>query len=69
MSFKMTRTIGVLAVAVIAANVASPAAAAPGRSGKFAPASWPEETIYQPECQIVQGDGSRLSCSRSERDW
>jgi hypothetical protein len=67
-AFNMRRAIGVMAVAIIAVSVASPASAAPERLGKFAPANGPEETIYRPECRIVQADGSWLPCGRVERD-
>ncbi len=68
-AFKMTRTFRIIMAAIIAAGVASPASAASDRSGKFGPANWPEETIYRPECRIVQSDGSWLPCGLGERDW
>ena len=68
-AFKMTRTFGIMMVAIIAAGVTSAALAATDRSGKFAPANWPEETIYRPECWVIQTDGSWLVCGRAERDW
>ena len=70
-TFKMTRTFGIMmvAIAIITAAVASHASAASDRSGKFGPANWPEETIYRPECRIVQADGSWLPCGPAERDW
>jgi hypothetical protein len=68
-AFKMTRTFRIIMVAIIAAGVASPASAASDRSGKFGPANWPEETIYRPECRIVQTDGTWLPSRRAECDW
>jgi hypothetical protein len=63
-AFKMTRAIKILMVTVIVAVVALPASAASDRSSKFAPANWPEETIYRPECRIVQADGTWVGCPR-----
>jgi hypothetical protein len=68
-TFKMTRTFAIMMVAIIAAAVASPASAASDRSGKFGPANWPEETIYRPECRIVQADGTWLPCGPAEPNW
>jgi hypothetical protein len=62
-AFNITRTI---VTAAIIASATLPAAAASDRSGKFTSQSWPEETIYRPECRIVQSDGSWLPCGR---DW
>jgi hypothetical protein len=67
-TLQTTRGIGIMAVAVIV-GLASPASAASERLGKFAPASSPEETIYRPECRIVQADGSWLPSRRAECDW
>jgi hypothetical protein len=68
-AFRMTRTFGIMMVAIIAAGVVSPASAASDRSHKFVPPNWPEETIYRPECKIVRADGSLLPCIPVERDW
>jgi hypothetical protein len=68
-AFNRTRAIGVMAVAIIAVSVASLVSAAPERLGKFAPANGPEETIYRPECRIVQTDGTWLPSRRVECDW
>jgi hypothetical protein len=65
---KMTRTFGVMMAAIIA-GLAFPASAASERSGKFAPASSQEETIYRPECRIVQTNGTWLPSRRVECDW
>jgi hypothetical protein len=68
-TFETTHALGILMVVAIAAGLNSPASAAADRSGKFAPANWPEETIYRPECRIIQSDGSWLGCSPAERNW
>jgi hypothetical protein len=68
-TFKMTRTFRIMMAAILAAGVASAALAASDRSRKFVPPIWPEETIYRPECKIVQADGSWLRCVPAERDW
>jgi hypothetical protein len=67
-AFKMTCAVIVMVI-IIVAVVASPASAASDRRSKFAPANWPEETIYRPECRIVRADGTWLRCSPMERDW
>jgi hypothetical protein len=67
-AFKMTRAVEIVLATIVVAVVASPAPAASDRSSKFAPASGPEETIYRPECRIVQADGSWLPCVAG-RDW
>jgi hypothetical protein len=67
-TFEMTRTFGIMMVAIIG-GMASPASAASERSGKFAPASSQEETIYRPECRIAQTDGTWLPSRRLECDW
>jgi hypothetical protein len=68
-AFKMTRAGEIALVTIIVAVFPSPASAASEQSSKFAPANWPEETIYRPECRIVRADGTWLSCSPMERDW
>jgi hypothetical protein len=68
-SFNMARAFGIMMVAALAAGVTSPASASSDRSGKFAAPSWPEETIYRPECRTVQADGSWRPCGPAERDW
>jgi hypothetical protein len=68
-TYNMTRAIGIIMVAIVAAVVACPASAASDRSGKFTPANSPEETIYRPECRIVQADGTWLPLRRVECDW
>jgi hypothetical protein len=65
-TFIMTRTFGIMMIAIIAA---SPALAASERLGKFAPANSQEETIYRPECRIAQTDGTWLPSRRVECDW
>jgi hypothetical protein len=67
-TFNMTRAIGIMMIAV-AAGMASAASAASDRSDKFAPTQGPEETIYRPECRIVQTDGTWLPSRRVECDW
>ena len=67
-TLQMTRAIGIMMVAIIA-GMASPASAASERSGKFAPANSQEETIYRPECRIVQADGTWVPSRRVECDW
>jgi hypothetical protein len=67
--FKTTGALGIMMVALIAAALGVPASAAPGGSGEFAPANWPEETIYRPECRVLQSDGSWLPCLAVEGDW
>ena len=66
-TFDKTRTFGIMMLAIIA--TASPAPAASQRSGEFAPAGSQEETIYRPECRVVQTDGSWLPSRRVECDW
>jgi hypothetical protein len=68
-SFNMTCAIGVTAVVIITAGGAFPVSAAADRVGKFAPANSPEETIYRPECRIVQADGTWLPARSIECDW
>jgi hypothetical protein len=68
-TFKTTRGIGIVMVAIIAAGLAFPASAASERSGKLSPANAQEETVYRPECRIVQADGTWLPASRVECDW
>jgi hypothetical protein len=68
-SFHMRWAIGVTAVVIITAGGAFPTSAASDRLGKFAPANSPEETIYRPECRIVQTDGTWLPSRRAECDW
>jgi hypothetical protein len=67
-TFTTIRAIGIAMFAIMATTVASPAAAASDQSSKFAPANWPEETVYRPECRIVKADGSWLRCALVERD-
>ena len=67
-AFEITPTFGIIMVAVVA-GLAFPASAARERSGKFAPANSQEETIYLPECRIVQTDGTWLPSRRVECDW
>ena len=67
-AFEITPIFGMIMAAIIA-GLASPASAAPERSGKFAPASSQEETIYRPECRIVQTDGTWLPSRRVECEW
>jgi hypothetical protein len=67
-TLQMTRGIGMVMIAIMA-GMASPASAASERSGKFAPANSPEETIYRPECRIVQADGTWVPSRRVECDW
>jgi len=67
-TFDVTRAIRFGVVAVIAAAVACPASAASDHLGGFGPANSPEETIYRPECRIVQGDGTWLPCRPVESD-
>jgi hypothetical protein len=66
---KITNAIKIVMITVFVAVVVSPVLAASDRSSKFAPRSWPEETIYRPECRIVRADGTWLGCSPMERDW
>ena len=68
-SFIMTRAIGVMAIVIITAGWAFPTSAASDQLGKFAPANSPGETIYRPECRIVQSDGTWLPSRRPECDW
>jgi hypothetical protein len=68
-SFNMTGAIGLMAVVIINAGGASHTSAATDRTGKFEPANSPEETIYQPECRIVQTDGTWLPSRRAECAW
>jgi hypothetical protein len=68
-TFNMTRAVKIMMIAIIAAVVASPTLAASERSGKFAPANSPNETIYRPDCRIVQADGTWLPSARVECDW
>jgi hypothetical protein len=68
-SFSMTGAIGVMAVVIMTAGGAFPTSAATDRIGKFAPANSPQETIYQPECRIVQADGTWLPSLRPECAW
>ena len=67
-TFNKTAGTGIMMVAIIA-GMASPASAASERSGKFAPANSQEETIYRPECRIVQADGTWVPSRRVECDW
>jgi hypothetical protein len=67
-AFEIMTTFGIIIAAVVA-GLASPASAAPERSGKFGPANSQEETIYRPECRIVQTDGTWLPSRRVECDW
>ena len=66
-SLKVTCMFAIVTVAIIAAAVASAASAASERSGKFVPPNWPDETIYRPDCQIVQTDGGWLPCVTAKR--
>jgi hypothetical protein len=68
-AFNMTGAISVMAVVIMTAGGAFPVSAAADRVGKFAPAHSPEETIYQPECRIVQTDGTWLPSRRAECAW
>jgi hypothetical protein len=68
-TYNMIRPIGIIMVAIVAAAVACPASTAQGRSDRFARANWPEETIYQPECRVVQADGTWLPLRSLECDW
>jgi hypothetical protein len=68
-TFKTTHAFGFLMVAIIAAGLKSPASGATDRSDKLALPNWPEETIYRPECRIIQTDGSWLPCGPAERNW
>jgi hypothetical protein len=68
-SSTMTRAIGIIMIAIVAAAVACPASAASDRAGKFSPANSPQETVYRPECRIVQIDGSWLPSRRVECAW
>jgi hypothetical protein len=68
-SSTMTRAIGIIMVAIVTAAVACPGSAASDRSNKFARANSPEETIYRPECRIVQADGTWLPARSIECDW
>jgi hypothetical protein len=62
------RIFGIVIAAVMAASVVPQSWAASDRTGKFAPASWPDETIYRPECRMVQADGSWRYCGPLDRD-
>jgi len=68
-AFNITRAVGIVIAGFIAANVTSPGWADSDRSSKFAAPNWPEETIYRPECRVVQADGSWLPCGRANREW
>jgi hypothetical protein len=68
-SFNTAQAIGVVAAIIMTAAGVVPATAASDRLGKFAPASSPEETIYRPECRMVQADGTWLPSGRIECDW
>ena len=68
-SFSMTGAIGVMAVVIMTAGGVFPTSAGADRVGKFAPANSPQETIYQPECRIVQTDGTWLPSRRAECAW
>jgi hypothetical protein len=67
-TFQITRSFGMM-MAAISVGTAFPASAASERSGKFVPASSQKETIYWPECWIVQTDGTWLPSRRVECDW
>jgi hypothetical protein len=67
-TFEITGILGIMVTAIIA-GLASPASAAAERLGKFDPANFQEETIYRPECRIVQTDGTWLPSRRVECDW
>jgi hypothetical protein len=60
--------IALLTCAALAAGSVA-ALAASDRTGKFSAPSWPEETIYKPECRSVHADGTWVRCSSIERDW
>jgi hypothetical protein len=69
-AYNMTPAIGIIMmVAVIAAGMVCAASASSERSGKFSAANSPEETIYRPECRVVQSDGTWLPSRRVECDW
>ena len=68
-SFSMTGAIGVMAVVIMTAGGVFPTSAAADRAGKFGSANSPQETIYQPECRIVQTDGTWLPSRRAECAW
>jgi hypothetical protein len=68
-SFSMTGAIGVMAVVIMTSGGVFPTSAAEDRVSKFAPANSPQETIYQPECRIVQTDGTWLPSVRPECAW
>jgi hypothetical protein len=66
-SFNTAQAIAVVAAIIITAVV--PATATSDRLGKFAPANSPEETVYRPECRMVQADGTWLPARSIECDW
>jgi hypothetical protein len=68
-SFSMTGATRVMAVVIMTAGGVFPVSAAADRVGKFAPANSPQETIYQPDCRIVQTDGTWLPSLRPECAW
>jgi hypothetical protein len=68
--YSITRAIGIITiVAVTAAGMPSAASTTTQPSGKFSLANSPEETIYRPECWIVQADGTWLPLRSVECDW
>jgi hypothetical protein len=67
-TFKTTRALGIVMVALNAAGVEATPSAAPDGSSQFAVANWPEETIYRPECRILQSDGGWVPCVAAEGD-
>lgn len=64
-TFNRTRVAALVIAATFAGTLAPQAWGASDRSGKFSTQNWPEETIYRPDCRIVQADGSWLSCRNS----
>jgi hypothetical protein len=66
--YSMKTAIALLTCAALAAGSVA-ALAASDRTGRFSAPSWPEETIYKPECRSVHADGTWVRCSSIERDW
>jgi hypothetical protein len=67
--FSVIRGLRIVLVSIIVAGMACSTSATSERSGKFGPASWPEETVHYPECWIVQTDGTLLPARRIECGW
>jgi hypothetical protein len=68
-TYNMTRASWIIMVAILATAVACPVSGASGRSGTVAGPHWPEQTVYQPECRLSQGDGTWLPSRSVECDW